>query len=379
MMSAEDASRAAHQQRKQRSVDVLAEVSLRQAIFASTGRHLFTDMDPVVWLTGFKPMGQAGAVLDDTGDLVLFVEGAWEAARARRTVTNAEVVASAAPLEQAARRVLGRGLSQAASAGVRKLNTAEYRAITGGGAIELRPVDPETDARARLKDELEMTCYERATEIAEEGFRSLLEHLRPGMTDVEAEALIERRLRELGSDDAFVFLSASARNRAVQRPWGRLLLPGDILITELSPSVGGVFAQICRTVSIGEPSAALVTSHQLLCDALAEGIAACKPGQSVSGVVAAIDDRLIAEGYGQYCRPPYMRVRGHGMGFGSVAPGDFLSRNATVLQHGDTFVLHPNQMLPTAGYLMCGEPVRVGADRAELMSAAVAELAVVAA
>jgi len=58
-MSPEDASRAAHQQRRQRSVDVLAEVSLRQAIFASTGRHLFTDMDPVVWLTGFKPMGEA--------------------------------------------------------------------------------------------------------------------------------------------------------------------------------------------------------------------------------------------------------------------------------------------------------------------------------
>jgi Xaa-Pro dipeptidase len=370
-MSPEDASRAAHQQRRQRSVDVLAEVSLRQAIFASTGRHLFTDMDPVVWLTGFKPMGEAGAVLDDSGDLVLFVEGAWEAARARRSVTNAEVIASAAPLEQAAKRVLGRGLSQAASAGVRKLNAAEYRAITGDGAIELRAVDPELDARARLKDELEMRCYERATEIAEQGYLSLLEHLRPGMTDVEAEALIERRLRELGSDDAFVFLSASTRNR--------LLLPGDVLITELSPSVGGVFAQICRTVSIGEPSAALVSSHQLLCDALSQGIAACKPGESVSGVVAAIDERLIAEGYGDYCRPPFMRVRGHGMGFGSVAPGDFLSRNATVLQHGDTFVLHPNQMLPTAGYLMCGEPVRVGTDRAELMSAAVAELAVVAA
>jgi Xaa-Pro dipeptidase len=370
---------AAYRQRKQRSVEVLAEVGLRQAIFVSTGRHLFTDMDPVVWLTGFKPMGAASAVLDDTGDLVLYVEGPWEAARARRGVSNAEVIASEAPLSEAAKRVLGRGQSQAASAGVRKLNAAEYRAVTGDGGIELRAVDPELDARARLKDELEMTCYERATEIAEEGFRSFLEQLRPGMTDVEAEALIERRLRELGSDDAFVFLSASVRNRAVQRPWGRLLLPGDIVITELSPSVGGVFAQICRTVSIGEPSAALATSHQLLCDALSQGIDACKPGQTVSDVVAAIDDRLIAEGYGDYCRPPFMRVRGHGMGFGSVAPGDFLSRNSTSLQFGDTFVLHPNQMLPAAGYLMCGEPVRVGADRAELMSAAVAELAVVSA
>lgn len=374
-----DRVHAAHRQRTQRSVEVLAEVGLRHGIFASTGRHLFTDMDPVVWLTGFKPMGAACAVLDDAGQLVLFVEGDWEAARARRVVTDAEVVSGDDPFGQAAKRVLGHGVSQAASAGVRKLNALEYRALTGDGAIELRAVDPEIDARARLKDELEMACYAEATEIAEEGFRSLLEHLRPGMTDVEAEALIERRLRELGSDDAFVFLSASVRNRAVQRPWGRRLLPGDILLMELSPSIGGVFAQTCRTVSIGEPSPALVFSHNLLCEALAQGIEACKPGRTVGEVVGAIDDRLIAEGYGDYCKPPYMRVRGHGMGFGSVAPGDFLTSNDTVLQQGDTFVLHPNQMLPDSGYLMCGEPVRVAAERAELMTDAVARLAVVAA
>jgi Xaa-Pro dipeptidase len=374
-----DALRTSYANRKQRSVDVLAEVDLRHGVFASTGRHLFTDMDPVVWLTGFKPMGAACAVLDGSGELVLFVENAWEGARARRAVTNAEVVVTDDPLGQAAKRILGQGRSRAASAGIKKLNALEYRAVTGDGAIALRAVDPEIDARARLKDEVEMAFYARATEIAEEAFRSLLEHLKPRMTDVEAEALIERRVRELGSDDAFVFLSASVRNRAVQRPWGRMLLPGDILLMEISPSVGGVFAQTCRTVSIGEPSAALVASHDLLCEALAQGIEACRPGRTVAEVVAAIDERVTAAGYGDYCKPPYMRVRGHGMGFGSVAPGDFLSRNGTVLQQGDTFVLHPNQLLPGSGYLMCGEPVRVAADRAEPMTDAVARLAVVAA
>ena len=371
-------TRAIYTERARRAAEAMDETGVTQALFVSSGRHLFTDMDPVVWLTGFKPMRTAAAVIDSSGSVLLYTDGDWEAKRAERVGPSAQIIAAANPFAEAAAELASRASGErVGSAGVRKLNTVEYSTIADGGSYQLVSIDTELDARARLKDQLELADYRRAAEISELAFDSLREQLHIGMTDVEAEAIIERKLRELGADDVFVFLSASTRNRAVQRPWGRILMPGDILLTELSPCVGSVFAQICRTVAFGAPSKELVHDHELLMGAMEQGVAACKAGNTVSEVVQAMDAPLIAQGLGEYTKPPFMRVRGHGMGFGSVAPGDFLTKNQLVLQAGDTFVLHPNQALPGAGYLMCGEPVIVGEQAGEIVTGRIAPLDIV--
>lgn len=366
---------AVYAARAARAVVAMEQAGVQRAVFVSCGRHLFTDMDPVVWLTGFKPMLTAAAVVDADADVTLYTHGEWEAARAHLVGTPAEIIAAELPFVSAAAALTGG--QPCGSAGLRKLNTVEHRQVTGDGAHELVNIDVELDDQARLKDELEIAQFRRASEISEVAFEAVCAELHIGMTDVEVEALVERTLRELGADDAFVFLSASTRNRAVQRPWGRVLMPGDILLTELSPCVGSVFAQICRTVVFGAPSKEVVHDHELLVHAMEAGVEAIRPGVTVSDVVAAMDAPLIARGLEQYTKPPFMRVRGHGMGFGSVAPGDFLSSNMLELQAGDTFVLHPNQALPGAGYLMCGEPMIVGDESGEIVTAQIAGLEIV--
>lgn len=66
--------------------------------------------------------------------------------------------------------------------------------------------------------------------------------------------------------------------------------------------------------------------------------------------------------------------RGHGMGTGSIAPGDIDVGNPTVLEEDMVFVVHPNQYLPETGYLLCGEPVRVTATGHEALSKKWAEM-----
>jgi Xaa-Pro dipeptidase len=369
---------AIYAQRVRRTVAAMAEADVQGGVFVSSGRHLFTDMDPVVWLTGFKPMRGAAAVVDGDGQVTLYTQGSWEAERAALVATGVEVVPAELPLAGAARALAGSTPGQRiGGAGLRKLNTVEHRQITGDGDLSLVGIDVELDAQARSKDELELAQFRRASEISELAFDAVSAELRIGMTDVDAEAMIERTLREFGADDAFVFLSASTRNRAVQRPWGRVLMPGDILLTELSPCVGTVFAQICRTVVFGAPSKSVVHDHELLVHAMEAGVATVGPGVTVSDVVAAMDAPLIARGLEKYTNPPFMRVRGHGMGFGSVAPGDFLRRNTLPLVEGDTFVLHPNQMLPGAGYLMCGEPMVVTASGGDVVTRGIAGIQIV--
>jgi Xaa-Pro aminopeptidase len=69
-----------------------------------------------------------------------------------------------------------------------------------------------------------------------------------------------------------------------------------------------------------------------------------------------------------------MRVRGHGLGITSDAPGDITADNEARLEDGMVFVMHPNQYLPETGYLMCGEPVVVTPAGARALSERTATL-----
>jgi Xaa-Pro aminopeptidase len=149
-------------------------------------------------------------------------------------------------------------------------------------------------------------------------------------------------------------------------------------VTELTPSYEGQFVQICRTVSVGPPRAEVQKKYDLVVRAMWAGIETIRPGVPMSQVCAAIDQVLEVAGYAEYCRPPHMRRRGHGLGCGSVAPGDVATENVTILEEDMIFVVHPNQYLPETGYLMCGEPVRVTARGVETLSTKTASLTIVA-
>ena len=56
--------------------------------------------------------------------------------------------------------------------------------------------------------------------------------------------------------------------------------------------------------------------------------------------------------------------------------GDVALDNDTVLAPGMVFMIHPNQYLPEIGYLLCGEPVLMGASRAEPLTRQQAALAI---
>ena len=92
-------------------------------------------------------------------------------------------------------------------------------------------------------------------------------------------------------------------------------------------------------------------------------------------VCRAINTVLEAQGYGEFCYPPHIKRRGHGLGFGSIRPGDVALDNETVLEPGMVFMVHPNQYLPETGYLLCGEPVVLTEHGAEPLTRNYAALA----
>jgi Xaa-Pro dipeptidase len=237
-------------------------------------------------------------------------------------------------------------------------------------ALGHKPVDGLELVRAiaatRLDFELERV--EKAAAIADAGFRHLCEIARPGMWEYELAAELEYAMQTLGAEDNFGLMSTGLHNVAVRAVCDRKLEAGDAIVSEITPCYRGYFAQLCRTLILGEPSEIQKEKFNLLLQAERAGLAVARAGLPASGIAKAVNAVISAAGYGEYCRPPYMRTRGHGLGLGGVVPSDLNESSGGILERNMTMVVHPNQYIPETGYLMLGDTVAIEDDGPRLLT-----------
>lgn len=342
------------------------------------GAHFIEKPNPVIVLSGFKSLGAAAVLLEPDGAMALIVTPHWDAERAAQCCADAQVTGADDVVDGVLTQLRKRSVAAAAvaTAGLRFLPYDIASRLTAAlpGA---RSADKLVFDGARTKTSDEIMHAREATRIAERGYERLIEIARPGMTEDELAVELKWYMKSLGAEDNFLLLCAGPHNRAVQPSTGRKLQAGDIILAEITPSYRGQLAQICRTVVIGQPSDELVRKYELVVRAMDEGIKAAVPGVAMANVCRAINAVLEAEGYGEYCYPPHIRRRGHGLGFGSIRPGDVALDNATVLEPDMVFMIHPNQYLPETGYLLCGEPVVLTERGAEPLTRQKAALATI--
>ena len=358
----------------------MAKDGIELLIAGSSGLQMPDRPDPVVHLSGYRSLGESLFLLHRDGRAKLIVSPGADAERA---------AAWKGPHDSIATDDLTGAI---ANEPIACNPIAGYVGLVGIDALPhvLAERLLEIHAGANLsfdgafynatgqKTSAEIESARRAAAIAEKGLERLLELARPGIRECDLAVELNCYMRSLGADDNFLMLCASPHNPAVMPSSNRKIELGDILIAELTPCYRGQFVQICRTVAVGAPGAELRKKYDLVLRAMWAGIEAIRPGIPMSQVCAAIDRILEAAGYAEYCRPPYMRRRGHGLGCGSVAPGDVATNNKTILEEDMVFVIHPNQYFPETGYLMCGESVRVTASGVETLSKRTAALAILA-
>jgi Xaa-Pro dipeptidase len=367
---------SAQDSRLEKTARYLADEACDGLVAVNYGHNNFLESHAVFVLSGARPVGESAVVVDRGSRATLIVTPAWDAERAaglsrttKTTGTDDLPAALAAALSEHKidpKKTITVGLPTLAQRLARQIE-----AVLGG-----KPRTNDNYARelARVRSPEELAASQKATWIAERGYEHMLAYVRPGMREFELVAELICFMKKLGAEDNFLLLSASQHNLAVRAAGGRVLDVGDIILSEITPCYQGQFAQLCRTTVIGEPAPALHEKYALLQQAMRAGQAAAVPGAAVRAVTERIDDCFRAGGYGDYCRPPYMRVRGHGLGITSDLPGDLTVESEGTLEEGMIFVMHPNQYLPETGYLMCGEPVVITPSGAQALSERTAEL-----
>jgi Xaa-Pro aminopeptidase len=353
--------RAEFEKRLTRLRQAMREQGLQALLVYDSGRHNFLRMNYVAYLTDFISVGpETMLVVPLEDDAVLYLTPAWDLPRAQEE----SAVSDVRPFKEFWTR-LANLAGKVGLIGREAMHVDMHEEIAK--ALNQTPTNAKDiiETMARCKTPFELARLRRAAAIADAGVSALHEEARPGLKEYELAAIVEHRMRYLGAEDNFGMVVANSHNQALHPATDRVTQPGDIIIGEITPCIGGLFVQICRTVVLGEPPPVVREKYAILHKAMGLGMAAAQTGAPASAVAVAINGAFIDAGYEKYCRPPFMRVRGHGLGCGSFAPGSLEDENKTKLEEGMTFIIHPNQYLPETGYLTLGDTVAMTETKAQ--------------
>jgi Xaa-Pro dipeptidase len=242
-------------------------------------------------------------------------------------------------------------------------------AIAGMELMESRFVPPravsataDAEELRRVKTTEEIECLRRAAQLADRGYERFVKTAQPGMREFELVAEVEGFLKENGAGDNFMLIASGGTEVAgMKPPTERILRVGDAITTELTPQINGYYAQICRTMVLGEPNAAQRESFAIFAEAQQAAEDLIRPGVNVREVARAQNDVFRKNGYGEYTGSKYTRVRGHCLGLFPDETPHILEDVDYVIKENMVLIAHPNTYLPLAGYMVHGDTLLVTA------------------
>jgi Xaa-Pro aminopeptidase len=247
-----------------------------------------------------------------------------------------------------------------AIAGLELMEVRFIDAIRAQTNRELPSATEKIEKLRRFKTPEEIESIKQAARLADLGYRHFVETVEVGMAEYELVAEVEAFLKSRGAEDNFMLIgSGGTEVFGMKPPTERRFQKGDNVTTELSPQVNGYYAQICRTLVLGEPSRDQQRSFAIFHEAQQAAENFLKPGVNISDVARVQNDVFRREGFGEYTSSKYTRVRGHNLGL-------YVDENPWVLEdvdcmvdNGMVLIAHPNTYLPLSGYMVFGDTLVV--------------------
>ncbi len=163
-----------------------------------------------------------------------------------------------------------------------------------------------------VKDDQEVERIRAAAKVADAGMKAAVKAVKPGVTESQIAAEAEYAMRQAGAEEFYrTYVSSGPRtNIAHGLPTKRKLQKGDLVMIDIHPVVDGYSADMCRTVSVGKPTAEQQTAYDLFLKAQQATIARAKAGVEMVELEATIHGTLKAGGHGDHIFGPPI----HGLG-----------------------------------------------------------------
>ena len=230
-----------------------------------------------------------------------------------------------------------------------------------------RPTVDLVEALRECKDADEVAAIRAAAEIAVAALERTLGEVRAGLTELAVAGILERHLREAGSEAyPFETIVASGPRAALPhaRASARAIERGDFLLIDFGAQADGYCADVTRTVVVGRASDEQRAIHDIVRGANQAAVTGVRAGMRGRDADALARGYIEQRGWG----PAFGHSLGHGLGL-EVHEAPRLSRAAeTTLPAGAVVTIEPGIYRPGWGGVRIEDDVHLGADGTDVLT-----------
>ena len=301
---------------------------------------LVTHLANIRYLTGFS--GTSALLLVARSNVILITDFRYQIQAAEEVGTAARVIIESQSLWSGLWRMLPDidGLVVLGFESGHLLHRDFQRLLDSGARWQWRPTGDLVEVLRERKDAGEVALIGKAAGVATRALERLLPELRVGMTEIETAGLLEKALRDEGSE-GFPFPSIVASGPRAALPHARsshrVIESGDFLLLDFGAEVGGYCADLTRTVVLGRATREQRQVYDVVRRANEIAIAGVRPGMRGRDADALARDYIERCGYGE----EFGHSLGHGLGL-EVHEAPRLARSVDgVLAEGSVVTIEP--------------------------------------
>jgi Xaa-Pro aminopeptidase len=241
------------------------------------------------------------------------------------------------------------------------------RLLSDGQRWQWRPQLNLVEDLRESKDEDEVALIAEAGMIATNALARTLPAVHAGMTELEIAGVLEKALRDEGSEEApFPPIVASGPRSALPhaRASSRVVNRGEFLLIDFGAQHGGYCSDVTRTFVLGEPTPEQRDVYAIVRDAnhiAAHSIRVGMTGAAADGLARSYIERC---GYGE----AFGHSLGHGLGL-EVHEAPRLARTAeAALRAGAVVTIEPGIYRPGWGGVRIEDDVHLSANGPQILT-----------
>jgi len=321
--------------------------------FSGSSALLFVSVRDVVLITDFRYQTQVVGEVGDLARVSIEPQSLWTGLWQQLSqLTNVEVI----------------GFESG-----HLLHRDFQRLLEAGARWQWRPTTDLVEALRERKDAGELALIQAANGIATRALERTLPQVRAGMTELEVAGILEKALRDEGSEGfPFPSIVASGSRSALPhaRSSTRRIESGDFLLLDFGAETGGYCADITRTFVIGRAGAEQREIYDVVRAANESASHRVRAGMTGRDADAIARDYIEQRGYGDL----FGHSLGHGLGL-EVHEAPRLARTADgALAEGAVVTIEPGIYRPGWGGVRIEDDVFLGPDGPKILTSFSREL-----
>jgi Xaa-Pro aminopeptidase len=320
---------------------------------------LVTSLANIRYLTGFS--GSSGLLFVTQRDVVLITDFRYKTQVRDETGGLARVAIEPQSLWTGLWNQLAQilNVTVAGFESAHLLHRDFQRLLENGARWQWRPTLDLVETLRERKDAGELALIEQAAGVATRALGHTLQHVEAGMRETEVAGVLEKALRDEGSEGfPFATIVASGPRSALPhaRSSSRQIERGDFLLMDFGAEVGGYCADVTRTVVVGRADAEQRTFYEVVRVANQLAAEQVRAGMSGRDADALARDYIQQRGLGDL----FGHSLGHGLGL-EVHEAPRLAKTADgALAEGAVVTIEPGIYRPDWGGVRIEDDVHLG-------------------